>query len=200
MKKIVIASGNAGKLREFSALLGERGYEVVPQSAYFAETPAETGTTFIENAIIKARYACEKTGLPAIADDSGIEVDALAGRPGVYSARYAGESATDADNNAKLLCELAGVPEAERTARYHAVLAFMRHANDPTPIIAQGVWEGRIVEAPRGDGGFGYDPLFFVPERDCVSAELAKDEKNKISHRAKAMIDLLQKMSEKGLA
>ena len=195
MKKIVLASGNAGKLREFQQLLHGCGFAVLPQSDFFNETVEETGLTFVENAIIKARYACAKTGLPAIADDSGIEVDALDGRPGIYSARYAGEGAKDADNNAKLLAELNGVPAERRSSRYHAVLAFMRHAEDPTPILCHGVWEGTILTAPRGAGGFGYDPLFFVPTHHCASAELSKEEKNRISHRAKAMQELLQKLS-----
>lgn len=195
MKKIVLASGNAGKLREFQQLLSNCGFEVLPQSDFFSENVEETGLTFVENAIIKARYACTKTGLPAIADDSGIEVDALNGRPGIYSARYAGEGAKDADNNAKLLQELNGVPTEKRTARYHAVLAFMRHAEDPTPILCHGTWEGVMLVEPRGEGGFGYDPLFFVPTHNCASAELSKDEKNRISHRGKAMQELLQKLS-----
>lgn len=195
MKKIVLASGNAGKLREFQQLLHGCGFDVVPQSDFFSENAEEIGLTFVENAIIKARYACTKTGLPAIADDSGIEVDALNGRPGIYSARYAGTSAKDADNNAKLLRELVGIPTEKRTARYHAVLAFMRHAEDPTPILCHGIWEGVILTEPRGDGGFGYDPLFFVPTHNCASAELSKEEKNRISHRGKAMQELLQKIS-----
>ena len=195
MKKIVLASGNAGKLREFQQLLNGCGFDVVPQTDFFSENAEETGLTFVENAIIKARYACAKTGLPAIADDSGIEVDALNGRPGIYSARYAGEGSKDADNNAKLLQELDGIAAEKRTARYHAVLAFMRHADDPTPILCHGTWEGVILDAPRGEGGFGYDPLFFVPTHNCASAELSKDEKNSISHRGKAMQELLQKLS-----
>ena len=195
MKKIVLASGNKGKLREFQDLLSGCGLEVVPQSDFFSENAEETGLTFVENAIIKARYACAKTGLPALADDSGIEVDALNGRPGIYSARYAGEGANDEKNNQKLLKELKDVPAAQRTARYHAVLAFMRHAEDPTPILCHGVWEGVILTEPQGEGGFGYDPLFFVPTHNCASAQLTKDEKNRISHRGKAMQELLQKLS-----
>lgn len=195
MKKIVLASGNAGKLREFQQLLAGCGFEVLPQSDFFSENAEETGLSFVENAIIKARYACAKTGLPAIADDSGIEVDALNGRPGIYSARYAGEGAQDADNNAKLLQELKDIPVEKRTARYHAVLAFMRHAEDPTPILCHGVWEGAILTGPRGEGGFGYDPLFFVPTHHCAAAELDKAEKNRISHRGRAMQELLQKLS-----
>jgi XTP/dITP diphosphohydrolase len=195
MKKIVLASGNAGKLREFQQLLVGCGFEVLPQSDFFSENAEETGLTFVENAIIKARYACAKTGLPAIADDSGLEEDALNGRPGIYSARYAGEDAKDADNNAKLLQELNGISAEKRTARYHAVLALMRHAEDPTPILCHGVWEGVILTEPHGEGGFGYDPLFFVPSHNCASAELDKAEKNRISHRGRAMQELLRKLS-----
>jgi XTP/dITP diphosphohydrolase len=194
-KKIVLASGNAGKLREFQQLLKGCGFEVVPQSDFNLSNADETGTTFVENAIIKARHACRATGLAAIADDSGIEVDALNGRPGVYSARYAGEHADDEKNNQKLLTELQNVPAEKRTARYHAVLAYMRHADDPTPILCHGIWEGIILTEPRGTGGFGYDPLFFVPSHNCASAELDKIEKNRISHRGKAMQELLRKIS-----
>ena len=194
-QKIILASGNAGKLREFQQLLSGCGFEIVPQSEFNIANAEETGTTFVENAIIKARHACEQTGLPAIADDSGIEVDALNGRPGVYSARYAGENATDEKNNQKLLTELKNIPTEKRTARYHAVLAYMRHAADPTPILCHGTWEGIILTEPRGQSGFGYDPLFFVPSHNCASAELDKAEKNRISHRGKAMQELLQKIS-----
>ncbi len=194
-KKIVLASGNAGKLREFQQLLSGCGFEVIPQSDFNVSNVDETGTTFVENAIIKARHACQQTGLPAIADDSGIEVDALNGRPGVYSARYAGENADDEKNNQKLLAELNNIPTEHRTARYHAVLAYMRYADDPTPILCHGTWEGIILTEPRGEGGFGYDPLFFVPTHNCASAELDKAEKNRISHRGKAMQELLQKIS-----
>ena len=195
-KKIILASGNAGKLREFQQLLGGCGFDICPQSEFFSESAEETGLTFVENALIKARYACQKTGLPAIADDSGIEVDALNGRPGIYSARYAGVGADDQKNNALLLQELMNVPDEKRTARYHAVLVYMRHAEDPTPIICHGVWEGKILRDAKGAGGFGYDPLFYVPTHDCASAELSKDEKNKISHRGKAMAELLSKLSQ----
>ena len=194
-KKVVLASGNAGKLREFQQLLQGCGFEIVPQSDFNVTNAEETGTTFVENAIIKARHACQQTGLPAIADDSGIEVDALNGRPGVYSARYADENATDEKNNEKLLMELANIPAEKRTARYHAVLAYMRHADDPTPILCHGTWEGIILTEPRGENGFGYDPLFFVPSHNCASAELDKAEKNRISHRGKAMQELLHKIS-----
>lgn len=199
-QKIVLASGNAGKLREFQQLLSHCGFDVVPQSDFNLNNAEETGLTFVENAIIKARHACLHTGLPAISDDSGIEVDALNGRPGIYSARYAGEGelyagATDEKNNVKLLETLKNIPTEKRTARYHAVLAFMKHAEDPTPILCHGMWEGIILTAPRGENGFGYDPLFFVPTHNCASAELDKAEKNRISHRGKAMRELLEKLS-----
>jgi XTP/dITP diphosphohydrolase len=194
-KKIILASGNQGKLREFQQLLAGCGFDIFPQSDFFSESVEETGLTFIENALIKARFACEKTGLPSIADDSGIEVDALHGRPGIYSARYAGPDATDEKNNQLLLQEMMQVPEEKRTARYHAILVYMRHAQDPTPIICHGQWEGIILRELRGNDGFGYDPLFFVPTHGCASAELSKEEKNRISHRGKAMQELLQKLS-----
>lgn len=194
--KIILASGNAGKLREFQQLLADCGFSVLPQSDFNVSNADETGLTFVENAIIKARHACAHTGLPAIADDSGIEVDALNGRPGIYSARYSGLDAKDSNNNAKLLQELAQVPAEKRTARYHCVLAFMRHAEDPTPILCHGTWEGVILTEARGDGGFGYDPLFFVPTHNCAAAEMDKAEKNHISHRGKAMAELLEKIQQ----
>ncbi|MGB3611597.1 MAG: XTP/dITP diphosphatase [Cellvibrio sp.] len=196
-QKIVLASGNAGKLREFQQLLAGCGFEVLPQSAFNLSNADETGLTFVENAILKARHACAHTGLPAIADDSGLEVDALNGRPGIYSARYAGVDASDAENNAKLVQELSGVEAAQRTARYHCVLAFMRHAEDPTPVLCHGSWEGSILTEPRGTGGFGYDPLFFVPTHQCTAAELDKAEKNRISHRGKAMAELLARLQRR---
>ena len=194
--RIVLASGNAGKVREINRLFADTGIEVVPQSDFDVPDVPETGTTFVENAIIKARHAAECTGLPAISDDSGIEVDALDARPGVFSARYAGEGASDEDNNNKMLEELHGVPEAERSARYQCLIVFMRSHTDPVPIITQGSWEGRILEAPQGDGGFGYDPIFFVPTHGCSGGELPLDVKNTISHRSialKAMLDELRK-------
>jgi len=190
-KKIVLASGNAGKVREINKLFADSGIEVVPQSDYNVPDVPETGTTFVENAIIKARHAAEITGLPAIADDSGIEVDALGARPGVYSARYAGENASDTDNDNKMLAELKGLPNSERTARYQCILVFMRSATDPVPIITQGSWEGYILQEPRGDGGFGYDPIFFVPTHNCSGGELALEVKNTISHRAQALEAML---------
>jgi len=192
---IVLASGNAGKLREFQQLLADCGREVLPQSRFSLESAEETGLSFVENAILKARHAAAATGLPALADDSGIEVDALKGEPGIYSARFAGEAATDADNNRRLLERLGGLPDAERTARYQCLLVYMRHAQDPTPLICQGSWEGRILRSPVGDGGFGYDPLFFVPTHGCSAAQLSKEEKGRISHRAQASRQLLAALS-----
>ena len=189
--KIVLASGNSGKVREINKLFADSGIEIVPQSDYDVPEVAETGTTFVENAIIKARHAAQITGLPAIADDSGIEVDALDSRPGVYSARYAGDHATDSENNSKMLAELKGLANSERTARYQCVLVFMRSATDPVPIITQGSWEGYILQEARGDGGFGYDPIFFVPTHNCSGGELALDVKNTISHRAQALEAML---------
>jgi XTP/dITP diphosphohydrolase len=189
--KAVLASGNAGKVREFAALLGARDIEVVPQSDFAIVTPPETGATFLENALLKARHAAQSSGLAALADDSGIEVDALGGRPGVYSARYAGEQASDADNLKLLLHELADVPEARRTARYRCVLVWLRSAADADPVVAHGVWEGRILTAPRGSGGFGYDAIF-QPEGLTLSvAELPAARKNALSHRAQALRALL---------
>ena len=195
MQKLVLASGNRGKLKEFADLLQNRGFAVHAQSEFGLNSADETGLTFVENALIKARHVCQQTGLPALADDSGIEVDALKGAPGIYSARFAGPDASDADNNAKLLQELAEVPDELRTARYHCVLVLMRHANDPTPLICQGAWEGRILREPVGEGGFGYDPLFFVPTHSCSAAQLDKAEKNRISHRAIALLSLLQSLA-----
>lgn len=194
MKKIVLASGNKGKLKEFQQLLGNSGFDVVPQSDFNVPDAIEDGLSFVENSIIKARHACKLTGLPAIADDSGLEVDALNGQPGIYSARFSGENATDALNNEKLLADLKDIPEAERTARFQCLLVFLRHENDPTPVICQGTWEGRILFEEHGEHGFGYDPLFWVPEQGCSSALLAPQVKNRISHRGKAMELLLGKI------
>ncbi|MDO6748092.1 RdgB/HAM1 family non-canonical purine NTP pyrophosphatase [Gilvimarinus sp. 1_MG-2023] len=196
MQTIVLASSNPGKLKEFNQLLAGVGFAVKPQSDYNVSDADETGLSFVENAILKARNACRATGLPALADDSGIEVDALNGRPGIYSARFAGIGASNASNNEQLLRELENVAEQDRTARYQCVLVYMRHAEDPTPIICQGSWEGRILSAPAGDGGFGYDPLFYVPTHKCAAAELSKDEKGKISHRAAALKLLLAQLTQ----
>jgi XTP/dITP diphosphohydrolase len=189
--KAVLASGNDGKVREFAALLAARNIEVIPQTQFGIVTPDETGATFLDNALLKARHAAALSGLPALADDSGIEVDALQGRPGVRSARYAGEQASDADNIRLLLSELAGVPDERRTARYRCVLVLVRDAADPDPVIASGVWEGRVLTQPRGAGGFGYDPVF-QPEGMAIStAELPAARKNALSHRAQALRALL---------
>lgn len=188
MTRVVLASGNAKKLRELTAVLSDFGRELVPQRELGVDDADETGTTFVENALIKARHAAAATGLPAIADDSGLSVRALGGRPGVWSARYAGPGATDAANNAKLLAELDGI--ADRRAHYTAVIAFVRTADDPDAIVCDGEWHGEILTAPRGDGGFGYDPLFLVPELGVTAAELDPDHKNRISHRGKALVAL----------
>ena len=190
-KKIVLASNNPGKLREIQTVLGEERYQLIQQSEFNVSEVAEIGTTFVENAIIKARHAAQHTGMPALADDSGIEVDALQGAPGIYSARYAGNNADDVVNNTKLLHELADVPDAERTARFQCVLVYMRHAKDPMPIICEGTWEGSILHETKGPNGFGYDPLFYVPTHQCSSAELDPAEKNRISHRAQALQKLI---------
>lgn len=194
MQKIVLASGNAGKLIELQAILAKKQVSLIPQSEYKVSDADETGLSFVENALIKARHACSATGLPAIADDSGIEVDALNGEPGIYSARYAGSSGAqaDKDNNAKLLAQLELVAEPDRTARFQCVIVYLRHERDPMPLICQGTWEGRILLAERGTNGFGYDSLFFVPSHGCASAELDPASKNSISHRGQALTQLLQ--------
>jgi len=189
--KAVLASGNAGKVRELAALLAERDIEVIPQTHFGIVTPPETGTTFLANALLKARHAAGAAGLPAIADDSGIEVDALQGRPGVWSARYAGEQAGDAQNNERLLRELAGVPDERRSARYRCVLVWVRSASDPDPVIASGVWEGQVLTAPQGAGGFGYDPVFQPAGFAVSAAQLTALQKNARSHRAQALRALL---------
>ena len=195
-KKIVLASGNTGKLREIQAVLNQQYFTLVKQSEFNVPDVPETGTTFVENAIIKARHAAEQTGLPALADDSGIEVDALQGAPGVYSARYAGTHGDDKANNRKLLTELKNVNEEHRTARFQCVIVYMRYAQDPMPIICEGSWEGKILHEISGDNGFGYDPLFFVPTHGCSSAELDPAEKNRISHRAQALKKLITSLTE----
>jgi len=199
MKRLVLASGNPGKLRELSVILDELGYELHAQSEFGVPEVAETGTTFVENAIIKARHAAELTGLPALADDSGIEVDALDGAPGVYSARFSGADANDAANNALLVEKLQQIPAAERGARYRAVIVLMRHAADPSPLICEGSWEGVIQLEPEGLGGFGYDPHFFLPELGCTGAQLSVTEKNRLSHRGKALATLKCKLREQGV-
>ncbi len=194
MNRLVLASGNPGKLRELSALLGDLGYELIAQSEFDVPEVAETGTTFVENAIIKARHAAELTGLPALADDSGIEVDALAGAPGVYSARFAGPGSSDADNNALLVEKLRDIPPDRRSARYRAVIVLMHHAADPSPLICEGSWEGMIRLEPAGTGGFGYDPYFYLPELGCTSAELSAEDKNRLSHRGQALAELKRRL------
>lgn len=194
---VVLATGNPGKLAEMRDMLAEFGLDVVPQSDFQVPEAAETGLTFVENALIKARNAAHHTGLPAIADDSGLAVDALGGAPGIYSARYAGPRASDAENNDKLLRALASFPEAQRTARYHCVLTFLRSEDDPVPLICDGRWEGRIGEAPSGNGGFGYDPLFRPVETEGTAAELDPETKNRLSHRGRAMAKLRQLLQER---
>jgi len=199
MSKIVLATGNQGKVKELASLLAEHHIEIIPQSNFNVPDVAETGTTFVENAIIKARHAAKITGLPAIADDSGLEVDALNGAPGVYSARYAcdivGEKVTDNDNTNKLLSALTNIPDDQRSARFHCVLVYMKHENDPTPIICHGVWEGSISRKKQGDQGFGYDPIFWQEDRQMSSAQLPLEIKNKLSHRGQALAQLVKKLS-----
>ena len=195
MTEIVLASGNKGKLREFSAMFAthfaDQHITLIPQTELGVSDADETGLSFVENAIIKARHACAVTGKPALADDSGIEVDALDGAPGIYSARYSG--AGDKANNEKLLEALKGLPEEQRSARFQCVLVYMRHENDPTPQVFQGSWEGRILTAPSGTEGFGYDPVFFVPGEGVSAAELSKERKNELSHRGQAIQQLLSR-------
>jgi XTP/dITP diphosphohydrolase len=194
--RVVLASGNAGKVRELRQLLEPLNIEVLPQSDFNVPDVAEIGLSFVENAILKARHAAMHAQLPAIADDSGIEVDALQGAPGIYSARYAGEGASDEDNLRKLIRELSTVPAAGRTARYRCALVFMRWEKDPSPIVCQASWEGRLLDAPRGSGGFGYDPIFELPERGLTAAELQPAEKNALSHRGKALRMLVAQLRE----
>jgi XTP/dITP diphosphohydrolase len=197
MQRVVLASGNPGKLREFSELLAATGFELVRQSDFGITPPPETGVTFLDNALIKARNAARATGLPAIADDSGIEVDALGGAPGVYSARFAGENAGDEANLVKMLAALDDLPDKLRTARYRCVIVFVTDCDDPQPLVGEGVWEGRIIAARRGSGGFGYDPSF-VPAGDTRTvAEMPQDEKNLQSHRGQAMRAFLAQFSNR---
>ncbi len=191
-RTIVLATGNPGKVREMADLLAPLGWRILPQSEFNVPEAGETGLSFVENAILKARNACRHTGLPAIADDSGLEVDALHGAPGIRSSRYAGPKADDLANVEKLLDALAQVPEAARSARFQCLMVYMRHAEDPTPLICQGTWEGRILSFPRGSGGFGYDPVFYIAERGCTSAELPPELKNRLSHRGQALRKLLE--------
>jgi len=190
--RVVLASGNAGKLRELAPLLKPAGFEFAWQAELGIASPPETGTTFLANALIKARHAAAGAALAAIADDSGIEVDVLDGAPGAYSERYAGEHASDEENLIKLLAALRDVPEESRSARYRCVIVFVSHAADPAPVIAEGVWEGRIAQTPRGAGGFGYDPIFVPEGFSCTAAQLDADLKNALSHRGKALQNLLR--------
>jgi XTP/dITP diphosphohydrolase len=192
--RVVLASSNKGKLRELSALLAPLGYDVITQSSLGIDTPPETGDTFAANALLKARHAAAMSNLAALADDSGIEVDALGGRPGIYSARYAGEGASDEDNLRKMLGEMRDVPEGKRTARYQCVIAFVRTADDPDPILAKGTWEGWLTGHPRGLEGFGYDPIFIPSGFDRTAAELDPGEKNSLSHRGQALRALLAQL------
>lgn len=189
-RKLVLATGNQDKVAELQHLLRDCGIEVIPQTALQVPEIEETGLTFVENAILKARNACRHTRLPAIADDSGLEVDFLRGQPGIHSARFANNNASDADNNAHLLSLLQNADDDQRHARFQCVLVFMRHEADPTPVICQGTWEGRILREPRGDQGFGYDPLFWSAKAQSSAAELSRDAKARVSHRGKAMQSL----------
>ena len=191
-RRIVLATGNAGKLKEIREIFSGIDVGIVAQSDFDTPEAIEDGLSFVENAIIKARNAAAHTGLPALSDDSGIEVDALNGEPGIHSARYAGN---DESNIQRLLRELDGLPDSKRTARFQCVMVYLRHANDPVPVIAQGAWEGRILQAPEGEGGFGYDPVFYVPERGCSAAELSSEDKNTLSHRGKALRQMLDALA-----
>lgn len=194
MQKVVLATGNAGKVRELASLLQDFGLDIVAQTDLGVESAEETGLTFIENSILKARHAAAITGLPAIADDSGLAVDALGGAPGIYSARYAGVDASDRQNLEKLLVALKDVPDGQRQAQFHCVLVYLRHADDPTPLVFHGVWPGEITHAPAGEDGFGYDPIFYVPSEGKTAAELTREEKSAISHRGQALKQLLEAM------
>lgn len=200
MSTVVLATGNQGKVKELAELLSTQSIEVVPQSQFNVPDVPETGTTFVENAIIKARHAAKITGLPAIADDSGLEVDSLNGAPGVYSARYAEDitegQLTDDDNTNKLLAALKNIPDEQRTARFHCVLVYMKHEHDPTPLICHGVWEGTIARNKQGEQGFGYDPVFWQESLGMSSAQLPRDVKNSLSHRGQALKNLVAKLAE----
>ncbi|MBW6392918.1 RdgB/HAM1 family non-canonical purine NTP pyrophosphatase [Billgrantia antri] len=194
--ELVLASANPGKIREFRQLFADLGLRVRPQSEFGVVDVEETGLTFVENALLKARAASRASGLPALADDSGLEVDFLSGRPGIYSARYAGEPKSDARNNAKLLEALSGVSGPARSGRYWCALVYLRHADDPVPLIVQRSWEGEILQQPRGEGGFGYDPLFWLPSLGRSVAELDSEEKNRLSHRGRALEAMLAALRE----
>jgi len=196
LDQLVLASSNIGKLKELGQILETKNIQLIPQSELDVEDALETGLSFVENAILKARHACIETGLAAIADDSGLEVDALDGEPGIYSARYAGVTGADADqaNNEKLLEALEQIPQDRRNARFQCVIVLLRHAKDPVPLICQGTWEGSILFQERGRNGFGYDPLFFVPTHNCASAELDALVKNQLSHRGQALQQLIARL------
>lgn len=198
MQKLVLATGNKGKVAELSRMLAPFQFDVIPQTQLNVNDADETGLTFVENAILKARHAALNTGLPAIADDSGLAVDYLQGAPGIYSARYAGEHASDANNVNKLLQALQDVPAGQRTASFHCVLVYLRHAEDPVPIICHGSWTGSITLAPQGENGFGYDPVFWVPESHCTAASLSIEQKQQLSHRGKALRNLMQQFQQSG--
>ncbi len=195
-KRIILASNNLGKTKEINALLDDSVFNVVSQSEFNVEEAEETGLTFIENALIKARNAATYTEHPVIADDSGIEVPALNGRPGIYSARYAGVGASDEENLNKLIEDIKPLSEADRMARFVCVMVYLKHAEDPTPIITHGIWNGVVLTEPRGENGFGYDPMFYVPTHDCVSAELSPEIKNQLSHRGQALKQLVNKIND----
>ncbi|MBT8048832.1 MAG: RdgB/HAM1 family non-canonical purine NTP pyrophosphatase [Xanthomonadales bacterium] len=194
-RELVLASGNQGKLRELGAMLDPHGWTVIPQSRWKISEADENGLSFIENALIKARHASSHTGLPALGDDSGLVVDALNGAPGIFSARYAGHDANDQANIDKLLTALGAMPEADRTAHFYCAMALVRHADDPAPLLATGRWDGQILETPAGTGGFGYDPVFWVPTEQCSAAELPPGVKNRLSHRGLALTALLEQMT-----
>jgi len=189
---VVLASGNQGKLKEFREMLKSAQINVIAQSELGIEGAEETGLGFIDNALLKARHAAKESGKPALADDSGLAVDALQGAPGIYSARYSGSDATDQSNINKLLQELKGIPFERRKAQFHCVLVYVRHAEDPTPIVCHGIWEGLIAETQSGSAGFGYDPVFWIPQRECTAAELTREQKSEISHRGNAMRQLAE--------
>ncbi len=197
--KIVLASANKGKVAELRHMLAPLQLQVIPQTELGVADADETGLTFIENAIIKARHAALVTGLAAIADDSGLAVDALGGAPGIYSARYAGEAASDSANIDKLLLALQDVPDRQRSAQFHCVLVYLRHAEDPTPLVCHGIWHGSITRQPAGCAGFGYDPVFFIESEGCTSAELSRERKQQLSHRGKALAQLMTLLQQKSL-
>jgi len=198
MKQIVLASGNKGKVREITSMLAGQNIDILPQSQFNVPEVEETGLTFVENALIKARHAAKISGLPAIADDSGIEVDALNSAPGIYSARYAGVGASDQDNLDKLLVDIDSVEERLRTARFQCVMVLLKHEMDPTPIICQGTWEGTLLRYTAGENGFGYDPIFWLEDRQCTSAQLPPEMKDQLSHRGQALRKLVKTLQNSG--